>query len=172
MNFLMISMRIIHIFAGVFWAGASFFMISFVTPSVAATGAEGQKFMQHLAFRTRFTTAMMGVAILSVLSGLFMYWKIFDFRLNALANGYGLMLTLGSIAGLIGFFTGYFMQNRITRKMKVLSSSISASGGPPTPEQQAEMKSLGETVSRGSQITSVFLALALLGMSVAKYVFY
>jgi uncharacterized membrane protein len=172
MNYLMISMRIIHIFAGVFWAGTSFFMISFVSPTVIATGAEGQKFMQQLAFRTRFTTAMMGVAILSVLSGLIMYWQIFDFRLSALSNGYGLMLTLGAIAGFIGFLTGYFLQNRTTRKMKALSDSIAASGGPPTPEQQAEMKSLSETVSSGSQITSVLLALSLLGMSIAQYVFF
>jgi uncharacterized membrane protein len=172
MNYLMISMRIIHIFAGVFWAGTSFFMISFVSPAVIATGAEGQKFMQQLAFRTRFTTAMMGVAILTVLSGLIMYWQIFNFRLSALSNGYGLMLTLGAIAGFIGFLTGYFLQNRTTGKMKALSDSIAASGGPPTPEQQAEMKSLSETVTRGSQITSVLLALALLGMSVAQYVFF
>lgn len=172
MNFLMISMRIIHIFAGVFWAGATFFMISFVTPSVIATGAEGQKFMQQLAFRTRFSTAMMGVAVLTVLSGLVMYWEIFEFRLSALSTGYGLMLTLGAIAGFFGFLTGYFMQNRTTGKMKALSNSIGASGGPPSPEQQAEMKSLSETVSRGSQITSVFLALALLGMSIAQYVYF
>ncbi len=172
MNFLMISMRIIHIFASVFWAGTSFFMLSFVTPTVIATGAEGQKFMKQLAFRTRFTTAMMAVAILSVLSGLVMYWELFEFRLNTLSSGYGLMLTLGAIAGFIGFLTGYFMQNRTTKKMKKLSLSIAATGEPPSPEQQAELKSLSETVSRGSQITSVFLALALLGMSIAQYVYF
>jgi uncharacterized membrane protein len=171
-NYLMITMRIIHIFSGVFWAGTSFFMLSFVTPTVIATGQEGQKFMQQLAFRSRFTTAMLAVAILSVLSGLVMYWEIFEFRLTALSSGYGLMLTLGAIAGLIGFFTGYFMQNRTTRKMKLLSSTITDSGAPPSPEQQAEMKSLSETVAKGGQITSVFLALALLGMSVAQYFFF
>jgi len=172
MNYLMISMRIIHIFAGVFWAGTSFFMLSFVSPTVIATGAEGQKFMQQLAFRTRFTTAMMGVAILTVLSGLVMYWQIFNFRLSALSSGYGLMLTLGAIAGFIGLLTGYFLQNRTTGKMKAVSESIAASGGPPTPEQQTEMKSLAETVTRGSQITSVLLALSLLGMSIAQYMFF
>jgi len=137
---------------------------------VIATGAEGQKFMQQLAFRTRFTTAMMAVAVLSVLSGLVMYWEIFEFRLNALSTGYGLVLTLGAIAGFIGFLTGYFMQNRTSGKMKALFATISAADGPPTPEQQAEMKALSEIVSKGSQITSVFLALALLGMSIAQYV--
>jgi uncharacterized membrane protein len=172
MNYLMISMRIIHIFTGVFWAGTSFFMLSFVTPTVIATGQEGQKFMQQLAFRTRFTTAMLAVAILSVLSGLVMYWEIFEFRLAALSSGYGLMLTLGAITGFIGFLTGYFMQNRTTNKMKLLSNAIAASGGPPAPEQQAEMKSLSGTVTKGSQVTTVFLALALLGMSVAQYFYF
>ena len=170
MNYLMIAMRIIHIFSGVFWAGTSFFMISFVTPSVIATGAEGQKFMQQLAFRTRFTTAMMAVALLTVLSGLVMDWEIFEFRLAALSTGYGLVLTLGAIAGFIGLLTGYFMQNRTTGKMKALSAAIGASGGPPTPEQQAEMQALSATVTRGGQITSVMLALAILGMSIAQYV--
>ena len=126
--------------------------------------------MQQLAFRTRFTTAMMAVAVLSVLSGLVMYWQIFEFRVNALSTGYGLVLTLGAIAGFIGFLTGYFMQNRTTGKMKALFATITASKGPPTPEQQAEMKALSEVVGKGSQITSVFLALALLGMSIAQYV--
>jgi len=101
-----------------------------------------------------------------------MYWELFEFRLNTLSSGYGLMLTLGAIAGFIGFLTGYFMQNRTTKKMKTLSLSIAAAGKPPSPEQQAELKSLSETVSRGSQITSVFLALSLLGMSIAQYFYF
>jgi hypothetical protein len=113
-----------------------------------------------------------GRGYLTVLSGLVMYWQIFNFRLSALSSGYGLMLTLGAIAGFIGLLTGYFLQNRITVKMKALSESIAAAGGPPTPEQQTEMKSLSETVTRGGQISSVSLALALLGMSVAQYVFF
>lgn len=66
---LMIVMRIIHNISGVFGAGTAFFMISFVASTVIATGAEGQKFMQQLALRSRFTTAMLAVAVLTVLSG-------------------------------------------------------------------------------------------------------
>lgn len=170
MNYLMIALRIIHIFSGVFWAGTSFFMISFVTPSVIATGQEGQKFMQQLAFRTRFAAAMLGVSVLTILSGLVMYWEIFGFKLSALRTGYGLTLTLGALSALIAFVVGYYMQNLGIKRMKAISTSIAASGGPPSPEQQAEMKSLSDSVARGGQITSVFLAFALLGMSIAQYV--
>ena len=112
----------------------------------------------------------MAVAVLTALSGLVMYWQIFEFQTGALTTGYGLVLTLGAIAGFMAFLTGYFMQNRTTGKMKALSAEIGAGGGPPSPEQQAEMKALSETVTKGAQITSVFLALALLGMSIAQYV--
>lgn len=167
---LMIVMRIIHNISGVFGAGTAFFMISFVASTVIATGAEGQKFMQQLALRSRFTTAMLAVAVLTVLSGLVMYWQIFEFQLRALSTGYGLVLTLGAIASFIGFLTGYFMQNRTTQRMKAISAAIPTSGGKPPPEQQTEMKALSETVARGGQITAVMLALALLGMSIAQYV--
>lgn len=169
MNYLMIAMRLIHIFSGVFWMGASILMVSFVTPSVVATGAEGQKFIQHLAFRTRFAGTMLTVAILTFLSGLTMYWQLSGFRISFLSSGYGLLLTLGGLAGAIALIPGYFMQNRSIQRMKALSAAIGASGGPPTAEQQAEMQSLSQTLTRGGQITTFILVLALIGMSVAQY---
>lgn len=170
MNLLMISMRLIHIFAGVFWVGASMFILGFVQPTVIATGAEGQKFMQHLSFRTRFATAMAAVAILTFLSGLVMYWQISGFSASFLSSGYGLVLTLGGIAGFLALLSGYFIQNRTMERMKTLGAAMGAAGGPPTPEQQAEMGRLAQTVARGGQITTFMLVIALIGMSVAQYV--
>lgn len=169
MNWLKISMRLIHIFSGVFWVGASMFILGFVQPTVIATGVEGQKFMQHLSFRTRFASAMAGVAVLTWLSGLVMYWQISGFREGFLASGYGLTLTLGAVAGFIALLTGYFIQNRTIQRMKKLGAAMGAAGGPPTPEQQAEMGRLAQAVTRGGQITTVLLVLALVGMSVAQY---
>ena len=45
MAILIIVLRIIHIFSGVFWVGFAFFNIGFLQPTVKATGAEGQKTM-------------------------------------------------------------------------------------------------------------------------------
>jgi len=100
MNVLMISMRVVHIFSGVFWVGVSFFNIGFLQPTVRATGAEGQKVMQHLSSQTRFTLTAYTAATLTLLSGWIMYWYLFGFRFSVLSSGYGLFLTIGSIAGI------------------------------------------------------------------------
>ena len=70
MIILMIILRIIHIFSGVFWVGVSFFNIGFLLPTVQATGPEGQKVMQHLTQQTRFTMVVYTAATLNLLSGL------------------------------------------------------------------------------------------------------
>lgn len=170
MNVLMIVLRIIHIFSGVFWAGTSFFMLSYVVPTVAATGPEGQKFMQHLALRTRFTAGMLTVAVLSMLSGIGMYWRLFNFRLSVLSSGYGLLLTIGGLGGISAFVSGYLYQYRHTESMKKISAAIAASGGPPTEQQMAQMQAHSAKVSLGGQITTILLVVALLGMSIAQYV--
>ena len=41
MNWLIVVLRLLHIFAGVFWAGAVFMLTRFVMPAVAASGPEG-----------------------------------------------------------------------------------------------------------------------------------
>ncbi|MGB3716048.1 MAG: hypothetical protein WA996_16605 [Candidatus Promineifilaceae bacterium] len=37
----MVILRLIHIVSGIFWAGATFFLVGFVSPAVQATGLEG-----------------------------------------------------------------------------------------------------------------------------------
>jgi uncharacterized membrane protein len=54
-NLLMVVLQLIHIFAGVFWVGTSFFNLAFLTNTVNATGDEGRKVFQHLMFKTRFS---------------------------------------------------------------------------------------------------------------------
>ncbi|HZD55861.1 MAG TPA: hypothetical protein VE136_04020 [Anaerolineales bacterium] len=169
MNYLMIAMRLIHIFSGVFWVGASFTMLSFVTPSVAATGAEGQKFMQHLGLRTRYANTMLAVGVLTFLSGLIMYWQLSGFRASFLSSGYGLFLTIGGTAGFLALLAGYTLQYRSIQGMKALSAAIGAAGGPPSADQRARMGVLSQTLMRGGQITTAIMVVALIGMAVAQY---
>lgn len=169
MNLLMVVLRLIHIFSGVFWAGTSFFNLAFLTNTVNATGDEGRKVFQHLVFKTRFAVTMLTVAVLTFLSGLLMYWRLSGFRPNFLTTGYGLVLTLGSIAGILAFGAGYGMQYRVIQKMKALRAEIEAGGGPPSPDQVAKMQSLVQSAGTGARVTTILLVLALIGMSIAQY---
>jgi len=170
MNVLMIVLRIIHIFAGVFWVGVSFFNIQFLQPTVQATGSEGQKVMGYLTSQTRFTTTVYTAATLSLLSGLGMYWYLFRFRLSALRSGYGLMLTIGGIAGIIGWVIAIFFVRGAIRRMQAIGQAVQQQGGPPTAEQGAELQATSATLVKMGQWGVALMIIALLGMSIAQYV--
>lgn len=164
----MVILRLIHITAGVFWAGSTFFLVSFIAPSVQATGAEGQKFMQQLGLRSGMTNALAGAATLSALSGIIMYILLTDFDSEVMRATYFVILAIGGIAGISGWFVGFFVQNLTTRRMQALAADIAASGGPPSPEQMAEMQALAQRIGLGGRITAVLLTIAVVAMASAQ----
>jgi hypothetical protein len=52
--------------------------------------------------------------------------------------------------------------------MQALTAEIATAGGPPTPDQLAEMGILGKRLAVGGRITATLLTLALIGMSAAE----
>jgi uncharacterized membrane protein len=169
LNILMLVLRIIHIFSGVFWVGFSLFNIGFLQPTVQATGAEGQKVMQYLTQKTRLLTSAYGAATFTLLSGLGMYWILFGFRLSAIRSGYGLVLTIGGASGLIAWLIAVVMIRGITNQMGAIGKAIQSQGGPPTPEQGAQLGALVARMGQLGQVALVFMLVALLGMSIAQY---
>ncbi len=166
---LIIILRLIHIFAGVFWAGAAFMMVSYVEPSVRASGTIGQQFMRQLGLKSTYSIAMAATATLSALSGLLLYDLIFNLSFDILSTTRGLVIIIGALAGLAAWITGFAVQFRSISKMKKLNEEIEAGDGPPSPEQLATMQALGQKVSLGGRITVVLLVIALIGMSTAEY---
>jgi len=169
MGFLIMALRVIHIFSGVFWVGFAFFNIGFLQPTVKATGAEGQKTMRHLTQKTRLLSTVYATATLTMLSGLVMYWILLGFRLSVFLSGYGLVLTIGSIAGVIAWIIAVVVIRSIFNQMQTIGQEIQAQGGPPTPEQATQMQALVARLGTVGKVALVFLVVALLGMSMARY---
>jgi hypothetical protein len=170
MDVLMVILRIIHIFAGVFWVGVAFFNIGFLQPAVRATGAEGQAVMRHLAQRTNFLLATYSAATLTMLSGVLMYWRFAAVAPGAVWSRYGIALGIGGIAGIIAWAFVIVVVRGIFNQMGALGAAIRSQGGPPTPEQAAQLQALGARLSQLGLWGLVFLTVALLGMSVASYI--
>lgn len=166
----MIVLRIIHIFSGVFWVGVSIFNVAFLQPTVQLTGSEGQKVMQHLTLRTRFTITVYSAATLNLLSGLTMYAILFEFRLSALSSGFGLVLTIGGIAGIIAWIIAIFFVRNILGQMQAIGKDIQEQGGPPTPEQGAALQAASSRMVKLGQWGVALMAVALLAMASARYV--
>ncbi len=166
---LIIIFRIIHIFAGVFWAGSAFMMVSYVEPSVRASGTIGQQFMRQFGLKSTYSVAMVVTATLTAISGLLLYDLVFDLSGGILSTTRGLVITIGALAGIAAWITGFAIQSRSISKMKKLNNEIEEGDGPPSPEQMATMQALGQRISLGGRITAVLLVIALIGMSTAEY---
>jgi uncharacterized membrane protein len=170
LGILIIVLRVIHIFSGVFWVGFAFFNYGFLQPTVKATGAEGQKTMQYLTQKTRLLSAVYATATLTMLSGLILYWIFLGFRFSAIfSSGYGLVLTIGSIAGVIAWIFAVVVIRGIFNQMQTIGLEIQAQGSPPSPEQATQMQALVKRLGKVGQVVIVFLVIALLGMSIARY---
>jgi uncharacterized membrane protein len=169
MDAYMTVLRIIHIFAGVFWVGSTFMLAGYVVPAVEAAGDAGRAFMTQFSLKTGFSPAMGAAGILSMLSGMLMYERIFGFRTEAFSSGYGIGITIGAVAGILALIFGFVFQFYSIRKMKAINQEVEASGGPPSPEQLGELGHHAERVALGGRIGIILMTIALLGMSTAQY---
>ena len=125
--------------------------------------------MQYLTQKTRLLSTVYATATLTMLSGLVMYWILLGFRSSALLSGYGLVLTIGGIAGVIAWAIGVVVIRGIFNQMFTIGQEIQAQGSPPTPEQATQMQALVARLGKLGQVALVFLVIALLGMSIARY---
>jgi len=169
MRSLMLILRVIHIFSGVFWVGFSFFNVGFMQPTIAAVGAEGQKVMNYLTQKTHLLVTVYATATLTMLSGVAMLWILSGLKLSFLRSGYGLLLSVGGLAGIIAWVIALFVIRGIISRMSSLGRQIGQSGGPPTPEQAGLMGSLVAQLGTAGRVGVIFMIVALLGMSAAQY---
>ena len=169
MSILIMVLRVIHIFSGVFWVGFAIFNIAFLQPAVHATGTEGQATMQYLTRKTRLLSTVYATATLTMLSGLTMYGLLLGFRLSVFRSGYGAILSIGSIAGIVAWIYAVVVIRGIFNQMGALGQAIQAQGSPPNSKQATQMQALVARLNRVGQVALGFLVIALLGMAVAQY---
>jgi hypothetical protein len=113
----------------------------------------------------------MGAAILTVLSGLALYWHDSAGFSSAawLGSGPGRTFGLGAVLAFLGIWIGMGVNSRAARHMGVLMASIQAAGRPPTPDETAVIQRLQDRLAKGGVATAVLLLLAAAAMAAARY---
>ena len=169
MALLRILLRLIRIFAGVFWAGGTFMVVGFLYPAVKASGPEGQRFMQRLVQQQKYSLYISLAAVLSALAGLVLYWRDSGgLRIGWITTGLGLALTIGSLAGIVTLLLGFVVTRPTSEGLAARGQEIQAGSKPPTPEQMARIQGLQKRLSQALIWSTVLLAIAVAGMSVAR----
>lgn len=160
-------LRLFHIFSGVFWIGATFFLVGFLGPSVRATAPEGGKVMQHMLARTRFMTAIALSSSLTAITGIWMYGRDSGgFQMAWITTPTGLALTVGAVFGIVAFFHGLFAVGRPNMRIAEIARQVMAAGGPPSPEQGTELQMLQAKVASNGPVLAALQIVALIGMSI------
>lgn len=170
MQILMIILRTIHIFSGIFWVGTSLFFVLFFQPTLKASGPAGGKVAGRLAL-TRFPLIVSLSSIFTVAAGLTMYWLDSNgFQPNWIVSPPGIVLTIGALAGVLAFLVGGIVLMPANNRMAAIQKEIQAAGASatPAPAQLAEMGRLQARIATASRWGAVLMGIAVLGMTMAR----
>ena len=166
-DIVLIVLRILHIFGGVAWVGATWMVVFFIEPTVTALGPDGGKFMNYMATTRRYPIYISIAAGVTLLAGIVLFgvssWaKVWNTprALTFLIGG-----LFGIAGGVIGGMTG-----GVTGRMTKLGGEIAQQGKPPSPQQMAEMKTLQERLRSFARLTAILTSIALLAMAAARYI--
>jgi uncharacterized membrane protein len=166
MNYLILVLRLTHIFAGVFWVGATLATSFYVGPTTEETGAAGRQVMQYLRTKARLSTAMTAAAILTVLAGYTLYWIDSNgFSSTWTHSGPGIGFAIGGAAGLLGLIFR-ILANRNISAMGRMASEIKEQS---TDERSQKLVSLQKTQARLNKLNTWSLIVAVFFMAIAWY---
>ncbi len=172
-DWFMVVFRIVHILFGVAWVGSVFFLVMFVQPSAASIAPAGAPFMNELLGRRRLVDRIIGLAVVTIVAGLFLYWHdwhqypSFSDWIN---TSFGATLTFGMVCALAALAVGLAGTRPNLMRFMALGQEVAASGGPPTPEVGAQMAAIQNKLKVYARVSLVLLVVAVLAMSSARYI--
>ena len=102
--------RVLHILSSVLWVGGVIVVAAFIMPSIQALGPAGGPMMAQLGKVRRFPIYMMAVSVLTLLSGLLIYWMDGrSFGTSWMASTHGRVFCLGGLLAIIADVPGMTM---------------------------------------------------------------
>jgi uncharacterized membrane protein len=166
------TLRLLHIVAGAFWAGTAISMALFILPAIKAMGPDGSKMMQKIASTNRFPMVLTLASTLTILSGVLLFWEI-SLHLNPdwLLSNKGLVLTFGSLAAIVAYVVGFIVNKPGSTRLAKIGQEIAAAGGPPSPEQMAEITRIRQRMTTSTNAIALLLLLSVSAMAVVRYVY-
>ncbi|HEY9230261.1 MAG TPA: hypothetical protein VIP11_26655 [Gemmatimonadaceae bacterium] len=168
---MIIALRLLHILAGVFWAGAVFFVAVFLLPSIRDSGPSGGAVMRQLVGVRKYPIFVFVFALITVLSGAALYMRNVSLSAGAFArSNAGMTYGIGALAALVTLGIGMAVLTPTAKRLGVVAATVQAGGGPPSAEQAAEMGRLQARMGVATSTVAVLLLVTVLTMAIARYV--
>jgi len=160
---LIVLARVVHVMAGVIWAGATFVLAAVIVPMAARYGTEGAgRWTGMVAGRVGHTLGIS--ALLTVLSGSYLFAALHS--KDGSASGF--VLKVGAIAALLSLVIGFLIARPTGRKLARLSEQQSLAAAPPA-EMLQKMLGLRRRAVLSTRFTAALLGLAVISMAGFRY---
>ncbi len=170
MDLLLIVVRLIHIGLGVFWAGSVFFTAFFLAPALRDAGPDGAKVAAGL-MRRRLFDVLPAVAGLTILSGLWLYWRAsVGFQPAYMRSPAGMTYGIGAAAAIVALGLGLtIVRPAMMSAARLTQSAMSAPAG----ERETQLAAAQQARVRGAnytQFVTVLVFIAVVAMAIGRYV--
>ena len=170
MGFLFLCARVLHVALGVFWAGTLIFNAAFLLPSIRDAGPDGAKVAAGL-MRRRFLDIMPAVAIVTVISGLYLYWRVSGgFASAYMGSPIGITYVIGGAAALVALGFGLGILRPAMLRAAALTQA--AAGAAPEERDRAlkEAQALRLRAGGAGRVVAWLLGAATVAMAIARYI--
>jgi uncharacterized membrane protein len=160
---LIVLARVVHVMAGVIWAGATFVLAAVIAPIAARHSAEGAgRWTSMVAGRVG---PILGIsALLTVLSGSYLFATLHSNDGSAA----GLVLKVGAVAAFLSLVIGFLIGRPTGLKLARLSEQHLLAAAPPADVLQ-KLSGLRLRAALSSRLTAALLGLAVLSMAGFRY---
>ncbi len=160
---LIVLARMVHVMAGVIWAGATFVLAAVIVPIAARYRTEGAgRWTAMVAGRVGPISGIS--ALLTVLSGSYLFATLHSNDSSAA----GLVLKVGAVAAFLSLAIGFLIGRPTGQKLARLSEQQSPTAEPPADVLQ-RMSGLRLRAELSSRFTAALLGLAVLSMAGFRY---
>jgi hypothetical protein len=163
--------RIVHILAGIAWAGSVYLLVVYIQPSAAAIAPAGTPLMMELLSRRRLVDGLIGLGSATVIGGLFLYWHdwhLFPSFGDWIGTNFGAAITIGAISALLALAFGIFGTKPNVKRLIALVRQAADAGGP-TPEVSEQIARTQRLLKIFSRISLALIAVAALFMATGRY---
>lgn len=162
----LVVLRILHIVAGLLWAGAAVFIAVIMEPVLSGAGPDTMKAVGP-KLGPRIFAFMLATGILTIVMGLILIARTPGRRYSDLfSTGWGWAIGLGLIAALIAYVIGATGGLTMRRAM-IIGRQIK---GPPPPETLQQLQALRNRYRNYSRAAAALTVIAVGAMASARYV--
>ena len=170
MDGLSVSLRLIHILCGVYWAGTIFFFSTYLEPTVRNLGPDGGKVMVKL-FERGYLTVLPIVAALTLVSGFWLLWIVSaGFDSAWMGSVMGVALSTGGVVATIAFLFGVAVMRPAALRIWAIARQLPGVTDEATRNaRMAEMQQLRVRTGFAARIVFALLLVAVALMASARY---